>query len=59
MDTTIVSALIAVVGVFITALLTFYLWLQDNKRQRAKEQQVSTALYINPFIDACEQLHGS
>jgi hypothetical protein len=58
MNPTIISALIAVGGVLITALLTFYLWWHDSERRRVNELQISAALYINPFIDACEQLQS-
>jgi len=58
MNSTIVAAIIAAGGVFITTLLTFFLWWRDTKRRRAKELEISTALYINPFIDACEQLQS-
>jgi hypothetical protein len=58
MNSTIGAALIAAGGVLITAMLTFYLWWRDTQRRRAKDLEISTALYINPFIDACEQLQS-
>jgi len=58
MDPTITSALIAVGGVLITALVTFSLWWLNNRLRRVSDLQISAALYINPFIDACEQLQS-
>jgi len=58
MDSNIISALIGVGGVIVTALLTFSLWRLDNSRKRVNDLQIAAALYINPFIDACEQLQS-
>jgi hypothetical protein len=58
MDSNVISALIGVGGVIVTALLTFSLWRFDNSRKRENNLQIAAALYINPFIDACEQLQS-
>lgn len=58
MNAAIAAALIGAGGVLVTALLTFFLWWRDTHHRRARDLEIAAALYINPFIDACEQLQS-
>lgn len=58
MAPTVTAAFVGAGGVLITAMLTFFLWWRDTNRRRAKDLEIANALYINPFIDPCEQLQS-
>jgi len=41
-----------------TAAWAFWRWLDERKQQRLREQSRILALYVNPFLSACEDLQS-
>ena len=43
---------------FIMALWAAWTWSQDREQERLKERARLAALYVNPFLSACEDLQS-
>ena len=41
-----------------TAVWAIWTWAHDHERERQRERERMTALYVNPFLSACEDLQS-
>jgi hypothetical protein len=41
-----------------TAVWAFWTWAHDHERERQRERARMAALYVNPFLSACEELQS-